>query len=338
MNRRALLGQLGLLAAGGAGVWLLRERLAWPAPELQIAGGGPGTDWLPLPEAGGMIDLPARVGGRAIRAVLDSGAQYSAIDAGLAGELGLPPGSPVPMLAFGATGGPQMTRSVRLDLDIASPEGGALKLTGLRAATLDLHPLARLTRRPFSMLLGRDLLRAVVAEVDFPRARARFWRQEAWTPGADWRAATVRRGRAHALMAEVQVENAPPLEVMIDTGATGALALSETAAGARGLLGEGRRVRTARSVTLGGLSQDRLIRADAISFAGHRFEDEDVQVFTPAANAPIPDGLMGLGLLGRFRVALDHARGRLFLMGPYDRPARRTRRVRITPQPGIVED
>jgi predicted aspartyl protease len=332
LNRRALLTQLGVLAVGGAGVWLLRERLAWPLPEVSFRGGGDTTGWLPLPEPGGMVDLPARVAGREIRVVLDSGAQYSAIDAGLARELALPQGSPVPMLAFGVSGQPSVTRSVRLDLDL-----GAMTLRDLRAATLDLHPLSRLTRRPFSMLLGRDLLRTVVAEIDFPRGRAAFWRASAWTPGEAWRAVTVRPGPAHAIMAEVQIEEAQPLDVMVDTGATGGLALAEEAATAAGLLA-GRPVRTGRSVTLGGVSQDRMVEARHIRFAGHRFEDVEVQIFAPAVSGPIPDGLLGLGVLRRFRVALDHARGRMFLMGPFEPPAGRTRRVRITPRPGVAED
>ncbi len=313
-------------------MWLLRDRLAWPLPEVAFRGGGDTTGWLTLPEPGGMVELPAVIAGRQIRVVLDSGAQYSAIDTGLATELALPQASPVPMLAFGVSGQPSVTRSVRLDLDL-----GAMTLTGLRAATLDLDPLSRLTRRPFSMLLGRDLLRAVVAEIDFPRGRVAFWRSASWSPGAEWRAATVRSGTAAALMAEVQVENAEPLDVMVDTGATGALALSEKAATAAGLLA-GRDVRTGRSVTLGGVSQDRMVRAAHVRFAGRRFDDVDVQIFAPAANAPIPAGLLGLGLLRRFRVALDHDRGRMFLIGPYDLPAgRRVRRVRITPQPGATD-
>jgi predicted aspartyl protease len=332
LNRRAVLSQLGLLAAGGAGVWLLRERLAWPVPEAAFRGGSETTGWLPLPEPGGLVELPAVVGGRHIRVVLDSGAQYSAIDTSLAGALALPLASPIPMLAFGVSGQPSLTRAVALDLDL-----GAVAFRGLRAATLDLHPLSRLTRRPFSMLLGRDVLRAVVAEIDFPGGRVAFRRSETWAPGGQWRAATVRRGPAHAIMAEVQVEDAPPLDVMVDTGATGALALSEKAATTAGLL-SGRKVQSGRSVTLGGVSQDRMVQASRVRFAGHAFDEVEVQVFAPAASGPIPDGLLGLGLLRRFRVALDHARGRMFLDGPHAVTGRRPRRVRITPQPGAAQD
>lgn len=310
MNRRSFLSRLGLLALGGAGAWALRERLAWPVPEVAFPNDGDTSGWMALPGPQGLVELPAKVGGRAIKVVVDSGAQYSAIDAGLANELGLPQASPLPLLAFGVSGQPSVTRSVRLDLDL-----GAMTLAGLRAATLDLHPLSALTNRPFSMLLGRDLLRAAVVELDFARARAAFWRSEAWAPGADWRAATVRSGRAHALMAEVAIEAAPPVEVLVDTGASGALALSEEAARQAGLLA-GRAVRHGRSITLGGVSQDRMVRAKQVQFAGHELRDVDVQIFAPAAHGPIPDGLLGLGVLQRFRVALDHARGRMFLQEP----------------------
>jgi predicted aspartyl protease len=328
-SRRGLLVQLGVLGLAGAGLLLARERLIWPPPKVSLAGGHT-SGWIPFPE-GGMIELPARIGAREIRIVVDSGAQYSAIDAALALELKLPQASPIPMLAFGVSGAPTVTRSVRLDLDM-----GALKLEGLRAATLDLHALARLTRRPFSMLIGRDLLRTVVAEIDFPAGRAAFHARDDWAPRFDDRAVSA-RGVRGALMADIQVEQAAPLEVMVDTGATSGLALARDAAEAAGLL-DGRHVRRGRSVTLGGVSRDEVVRASTLSFAGHTFHDMDVQVFARAPQGPIPDGLLGLGILKRFRVTLDHGGGRMFLAGPFPVVERRRRSVRITPAPGMVEE
>jgi hypothetical protein len=242
---------------------------------------------------------------------LDSGAQYSAIDDALAMELRLPAATPLPMLAFGVSGGPSLTRAVRLDVDL-----GPMQLTGLRAATLNLAGLSGLTPRPFSMLLGRDLLQKVVADIDFPNARCAFFDARRWTPPAEAMAATV-RGEAGALWASVTVEAAAPVEVMIDTGATGALALSEETARMVGLL-DGRRVRAGRSVTLGGVSQNRMVRARAVEVAGHRLRDVPVQIYSPAVRGPIPAGLLGLGVLRRFRVALDHGAGRMFLTGSSD--------------------
>jgi predicted aspartyl protease len=113
-------------------------------------------------------------------------------------------------------------------------------------------------------------------------------------------------------MIRVGVEDAAPVEVLLDTGATGALALSEAAAAATGLL-DGRPLRPAQSVTLGGVGDDRIALARRVVFAGEDLRDVPVQIFTPAPHAPIPNGLVGLGVLRRFRVVLDHAGGRLFL-------------------------
>ena len=328
-SRRGVLVQLAVLGAAGLGLVLARDKLIWPAPKVSFTGGGETTGWLPLPQPGGLIELTGRIAGQPVQVVVDSGAQYSAIDTALAERLGLAPASPIPMLAFGVSGKPAVTRSVKLDLDL-----GELKLAGLRAAALDLRPLSRLTQQPFDLLLGRDLLKAVIAEVDFPNARAAFHRQETWRPGPADRAATVRSAHG-AIMAEVEVEDAAPMEVMVDTGATAALALSAEAARAAGLL-DGRTVQLGRSVTLGGVSQDRVVRARRVAFAGDELADVEVQIYAPSMKGPIPDGLLGLGVLNRYRTVLDLAGGRMFLEGPFSPGRQRRRNVRIIRAPTLV--
>ncbi len=312
-----------MLAAGAAGYFFIRHELVWPTPKVTFAGPGR-SGWMELPLPGGLIQLPARVGGLVVPAVVDSGAQYSAIDADLAARLSLPAATPIPMVAFGVSGGPSLTRAVTVDVDL-----GAFALGGLRAAALSLQPLSGLTRQPFSILLGRDFLRAVVAEVDFPGGRVAFFARDAWTPPPD---ARLVRGRLESggLMAPVAVENAPPVEVMLDTGATGALALAEESARAAGLL-DGRPLSTGQSVTLGGVSEDGMALARRIVFAGHAIEDVEVQIYRPAAHAPVPSGLLGLGVLQRFHIALDLAGARVFLIGPEHPPSqpRRRRMLRL---------
>lgn len=312
-----------MLGAAGAGYLLIRKQLVWPTPQVTFAGPGL-SGWMDLPAPGGLIDLPARVGGSMIRAVVDSGAQYSAIDAGLAQQLGLPAATPIPMVAFGVSGEPSLTRAVNVAADL-----GAFAISGLRAATLNLQPLSGLTRQPFSLLLGRDFLRAVTAQVDFPGGRVAFFEPQAWSPPPAARPITVRL-EGGALMVPVGIESAPPVEVMLDTGATGALALSETAAKAAGLL-DGRPLRTGRSVTLGGVSEDGVVVARRLAFAGRALDDVEVQIYRPAANAPVPNGLLGLGVLQRFHLALDLPGGRVFLIGPQAprEAARRRRPLRL---------
>ena len=315
LHRRAFLRRLALLGVAGAGYLVVREQLRWPTPEVAFRT-GPESGWLPLSSESGLLALPARVRGRPVQAIVDSGAQYSAVDAGLAEALGLPAATPIPMVAFGVSGAPSLTRGVRLDADL-----GAFAINGLRAATFDLQPLSRLTRQPFALLLGRDFLGAVVMEADLPRRRIAFFPPERWTPPPGARPVPA-RPQSGALMVEVRIEGRAPVEVMLDTGATGGLALSESAARAAGLF-DGRPLRTSPSVTLGGVSHDSLARVRQIAFAGETFDDLEVQIYQPAANAPVPPGLLGLGVLERFRLALDLPGERIFLFGPKAPPQSR---------------
>jgi predicted aspartyl protease len=304
-TRRILLRQLALLGAGLGAAWWLRERYLFPRPEVAFADGGGDTGWLPLPDPAGLIELPAKVSGIPIRVVVDSGAQFSAIDRRLALRLGLAD-SPIPLLAFGVSGEPSLTHTVTLDLAI-----GPLQLNGVRAATLELLTLSGIIRRPFAMLIGRDVLRALSLDIDWPNARVRFVRPEAFVPGPG-AALSKARSPGGALMTPVRIEGAAPVELMVDTGATSDIALSDKTARGLGLL-TGRPVTTGRSVSLGGLSEDRVVRVSQVEFAGRRLSDVEVQVFTPTAPAPLPAGLLGIGLLSRYRVGLDVAGGALWL-------------------------
>lgn len=307
-NRRIFLRRLVAAGAGLAGFLVVRRQLAWPTPKVSFARDG-WSGWMDLPEPGGLIALAARTGGAVIQAVVDSGAQFSAIDSGLAASLALPAATPLPMVAFGVSGSPSLTRAVTLDVDLAG-----FRLKGLRAATLDLQPLTGLTRQPFSLLLGRDFLRAAILEADFPRGRAALFAPDRWSVPA--RAAPLAaRVQDGGLFVPVRIESASPVEVLLDTGATGALAVSEATAAAAGLL-DGRPLRRGPAVSLGGVSEDGLALAREVEFAGHILRDLEVQIYKPVAHAPAPDGLLGLGVLARFHLAFDLPAGRAFLLGP----------------------
>jgi hypothetical protein len=81
-----------------------------------------------------------------------------------------------------------------------------------------------------------------------------------------------------------------------------------------GLL-DGRALHRGPSVTLGGVGEDGVAVAREVSFAGRRLHDVEVQIYHPTAHAPVPPGLLGLGILSGFHLVFDHAGGRLFLIG-----------------------
>jgi predicted aspartyl protease len=305
IGRRSLL--IGLAAAAG-GLFLVRDRLPWPPLAIRFANGRD-TPWLAIPP-GGLIEIEVAANGHPIHAVVDSGAQFSAIDRALAERLDLPRTLAAPLVAYGVSGGPTLTHTVRFGLTLPG-----LAVPGLRAAALDLAPIARTTGRVFQLLIGRDVLGRLVVEADFPRRRARFLAADAYHPPPDARTLALDVTGAGP-MATVQVESAPPLKVLVDTGAAGVLALSENAARQAGLLAPGRAVSRAHSVSLGGLSLDRRVTARTVAVGDLVLRNVDVQVYRPAANAPAPSGLLGAGLFSRFRMALDLGGGRLHLVPP----------------------
>lgn len=308
-SRRAFLLRAGLLATGGGALWLLRDRLPWP-PLRPAFADGRGTPWIRMPGPSGLIEVPATVGGAPVRAVIDSGAQFSAIDRAVAERLRLPRNLTLPLLAYGVSGRPSFTHTVRFDLTLPG-----LTVPDLRAAALPLAELSRATGRDFQLLIGRDLLSRVVLDADFPAGRVRLVAPAVYRPPRDARIVelTVSGG---APMAAVAVEGTPAIDVLVDTGATGLLALSDAAARKAGLLAPGRPVVRAHSVGLGGLSVDRIVVARKIEVGGIALPHAAVQVYAPAANAPAPSGLLGVGLLGRFRMGLDLGRRRLYLAPP----------------------
>ncbi len=310
--------QAGILAVGGASVWWLRENVIWPKPGVDFANAQGASGWMGFSdEEPRIIIIDVQVNGSPVRALLDSGAQSSVLDRGLAERLGVSLSAIAPVVAFGVSGSAQVGRTASIDVTM-----GELALTGLRTAVLELAPIANASRRHFSMIIGQDILEVLVADIDFPGGRVAFHDpvRHLMPQGA---VAAPARTEGRELMVPIVLEGVP-LEVVLDTGASGALALSPEAAQTAGLL-DGRDVRTAPSITFGGVSNDRVIRAGALSFAGVDYPDVRVHIYTPAQGARIPPGLLGVEVLERFRVLLNVQRGELHLIPGEPRSRRRRR-------------
>ncbi|MDD3836964.1 MAG: retropepsin-like aspartic protease [Phenylobacterium sp.] len=308
-TRRSILGQFGALGIAGGAAFLLRDQILWPDPEPRLeANGGSSSGWLSFigrPGAPAVMVL-TEVNGRPVRALLDSGAQYSVIDKALAAELGLPHAFAAPMIAYGVGGKPQLGRGVTLAV-----RAGALTLPALRAAVLDLGPISGGLGLSVPLVLGQDVLSTLVADIDFPRRRVRFLTPEAYEPPQGAFAVPARR-KGRALLARVDVEGAS-LEPVLDTGASSALVLAHDVAEDAGLL-SGREVRPARSLVLGGIAAGRMVTVRTLAFGGEVLRDVPVHIYKRQPMPGFPSGLLGVGALSRFRAVLDHHGGRLHLV------------------------
>ena len=120
-----------------AGVIYVRNGGQFGSPQVVFPGDAAGSGWIDLPAAGGFVMLVGAVNGSPVRVLVDSGAQFSAIDRGLADRLGLGSVLPLPILAYGVGGGPSVTHTVGFDLDL-----GALRVDRVRAAVLDLAAIS----------------------------------------------------------------------------------------------------------------------------------------------------------------------------------------------------
>lgn len=307
ISRRTFLIQAGILGAGAAGAWWLREHVVWPKPTAAFADGADSSGWLAFSaDQPRLVIVPVQINGRAVHALLDSGAQSSVIDRDLARRLDLSLSPIAPVVAFGVSGQAQVGRSASADVSI-----GALSFKGLTGAVLDIGSIASASGRKFELVLGQDVFRTVIADVDFLQGRVALHDPARYALPLEAVEEPARLGRGE-LLVPIRIEGRP-IEVVLDTGASGALALSPQTAMAAGLL-DGRPVHTAPSITFGGLSHDRMVRARTVTFADHDHRDVRVHVYEPAKGAAIPAGLLGAEILERYRVILDLRRGRLFLI------------------------
>lgn len=311
MNRRSLLIRTAGLAAVLGGAWWARETLLWPRPVLAFARQG-ATPWMPYVRRGPAPTVAVQVGGLQIAALIDSGAQYSVIDRGLFAQLPDPGRSlfDMPLVAYGVGGGAQVGRGTLLDISL---EG--LTVTGLRAAILDLGPLASEAGLRTPLILGQDLLGEAVLALEPARRHTRLISGDAFVLPPDL--APVQVGRAgSALTTEVTVEGST-VEAVVDTGALSLLGLSRETAAAVGLL-DGRPQESGTSLVLGGAARTAIIQARTVTFADHLYRGVPVGVFDQPPLPNFPGGLVGMEAFAGRRAALDLGAGTLHVSRPLD--------------------
>ncbi len=306
------------MGAAVGGGWWLKDHVIWRRPDVVF---GPADEWLAFDAPRTLLPtVEAVVGGRTVRALIDSGAQFSVIDRALFADLGLARTFDMPLLAYGVGGGAQVGKGVTLDLGL-----GATRVENLRAAILDLGPLARADGLSTPLILGQDLLSQGLLDIDVERRRVRFVARETPLP-ADVIAIEVRKV-GKALGTTITVEGAT-VEAIVDTGASGLLALSRQSAHGAGLL-DGRDQARGSSLVLGGAVASTLVEARTVTFGDRLYERVQTAIYSDVAAPGYPAALIGMEAFAGQRMIVDMGGGRLLASRALDltveRPVRRRR-------------
>ena len=308
MDRRGFLVRAGLLAGGLGLGWWVKDHVIWRRPELAFAQGA-STGWLPYATRRSNVPtVQVEVAGRPVRALIDSGAQYSVIDAALAAQLPEREGFSfdIPLVAYGVGGGMQTGRGTTIDLALPG-----LTVSGLRAAILKLGPLASSDRGGLGapLILGQDVFGEAVFEVEPRRRRFRFLKAEGYAPAPDLLPVAAQK-RGTALQSEITVEGAT-IQAVVDTGASALLSMHRTSAQQAGLL-DGRPSETGVSYVLGGALRAQIVRAETVTFADQLYRRAPVGVFEQPPLPNFPDALIGMEAFEDRRAAFDLGGGRLW--------------------------
>ncbi len=291
-----------MLGAAVGGGWWLKDNVIWRRPDVTF---DPAGGWLAYDAP--RTTLPTvrvTIGGRPVRALIDSGAQFSVIDRRLFAMLGQPRTFDMPLLAYGVGGAAQLGKGTTLEVAM-----GGTRIESLRAAILDLGPLAGREGLGTPLILGQDVLSQGLLEIDPERRRLRVLAPDADLPD-DVVPVEVRRvGRA--LGTTITVEGAT-VQAVIDTGASGLLSLSREAAEGAGLL-DGRPGDASSSLVLGGSAASTVVEARTVTFGDQLYERVRTAIYDDVALPGYPAALIGMEAFEGRRLVMDMGGGRLLV-------------------------
>ena len=248
-----------------------------------------------------LLTLPVKIRGIETRAVLDSGATRSAVDAGFAARHRLHGVRDHRITALTR----ETVTSVTGPLYI---EASARHLLTTSALILDLAPMARAARMPIELVLGHEFFVRNMVEIDPDRAALRFW-----TNGSDdinhW--LPVVQTADGLFCTTILPKEGLEAAAIIDLGCSTPLYVSPEFAEANNLFG-GKRRGSSASLGIEGVAISQLGRLGSLRLGDLILHDVPFAV-PPVWRFAAPM-IMGLPLLMRFRCQLAFGRARMQLV------------------------
>lgn len=253
-------------------------------------------------DAANHILFRARIDGREVVALLDTGVSHSVL---ARRSRAVVPGRLVAAGEAVAIGGgvpiERMTVG-RIELGGVLRDGGTLLVADLGIAAIGGGSV--------DLLVGQDLLDGIAIDIDYPARRFRFVRSGRLPFGGEAAPLTVMPGRGLPLTA-ITIGGRRLAPVLVDTGDGAAATLGTSA---RGVLTD-ERTTSGIAWGLGGAVETEVAVAPTLSLGEARARDVEVR-FEDADGLATRLGLagrIGAALLSRYRVLIDPGAGRMVL-------------------------
>ncbi len=282
-------------------------------PEAAVAvsfGKGGASGWLDFEFfEGNRIFLDASVNDKPVRVLLDSGAEATVIDSGYLAGAGMTSSSTLSATGLNATASAGVVPGVSLRL-------GDVSLEGLTVATMDLKSVSTQMRHDLPIILGAEIFREAVVDIDFANSRIAF--RDPSTFVAPQGAVPEKLTSGAGLYMVNAAVAGMPARLDLDLGSGSPLIL--WSGFWRGLDLRGKRS-TSIVGGVGGLGEADITMVPGVRIGGVDFVSVPTQLMPsggPGVARARSDGNIGVPLLRRFRLIVDLPHDRVWFVGPAD--------------------
>ncbi len=273
---------------------------------------------------GNRIYIPVTINGRPVKVLLDSGADVTVLDKTFAEQAG------IKFTGRGVAAGSGGQTDAYFAEDVVMQIGN-MRLENRNVGVIDLADVSKRLGIPLPVVLGEDVFKQLIVDIDFDRAEIAFHEPAAFKapPGA----ITVPVLEAEGVRSvPVQIEGHEPIQVDFDLG-NGSYFSIDPAFWEKHHLLDGRPHSKILGGAVGGAREETVTVLNTVRFAGLDFKDVPTTFTTPAKGRAAVDserqpGNIGLSILARFRLITDYANDRLYLIPHKDaltRPFRKDR-------------
>ena len=267
------------------------------------------------------IGLPVEINGVATGALLDSGSERTVLDAGFAKRVGVRPTGEA--LATGIAGSESGQVATGVDITM-----GSLRLEGLTTQVLDLSGLEKYAGRPLSVVLGEDVFRRTIVDIDPADDTIAFHAPASFRAPAG--ATRLALGKAGGLrVVDVAIEDGPLIPLLFDLGSGIPVTLAP-AYWRQHLDLRSRATSTSLAAGVGGTKESVTCTLRSVQLAGVLLASVPAALESePAVEVHAGTlGTLGFPVLRRFHLFVDDAHDALYLVPDpraFERPFARDR-------------